>query len=189
VSPSIKPPQPRDDIIHAASLGNATILFRVQGLGNMHNAIPLADFADSAMKTGARRFAFDLSGCEGMDSTFMGTLVGIALSVRETTEGWVCLLNTSPANRELLEIVGADKFFLFDASLAVNKELGMTPLPNVEMSAEGRLRLVRKAHENLAEINKYNEKQFGSILRSMSAELDRKAAESGLFESLGGRES
>ncbi len=186
MSPTSKQPPRGDDVISAANLGNEIMLFRVSGLGNMRNALPLADFAEASFKKGIRRFAIDLADCQGMDSTFMGTLVGMAQAVRGLPqEGMVCLTNVSSANRELLEIVGADTFFVMDAKLPVTGSLEMVPLPNVQMSSERRLRLVHKAHENLAEINQYNERQFGAILKSMTAELDRKAAESGLFESLG----
>jgi two-component sensor histidine kinase len=41
------------------------------------------------------------------------------------------------------------------------------------MASDKRRALVLKAHENLVEIDKRNEVQFGAFLKSLSAELSR----------------
>ena len=177
---SSRPIRPPADRISVARIGEGTLLVRVKGLGSMNNALPLAEFAES--EADLIRFAVDLSECEGMDSTFMGTIVGIAQSVREKPGGWVCLLNVSDANRELLEIVGADRFFVFDPRVNVEQNLRMQALPSLDMNPERRIALVRQAHENLVEIKARNEQQFGAFLRSLTEELDRKASESSIFD-------
>ena len=183
--PYRKDPSPPRDRIWVAHSDPATILIRVKGLGNMLGALGLADFVQGELDRGICRFAVDLAGCEGMDSTFMGTLVGIAQNARERPGGWVCMLNVSEANRELLGIVGADRFFVFDSEHAVAADLVMQPLPALETLPQRRLELVRRAHENLVDIDRRNAAKFGAILRSMTAELDRKASESDVFEGLG----
>ena len=161
------------------------MLIKVRGLGSISNAPPLADFTQSMIEKGVSRFAVELSECDGMDSTFMGTLVGIAQTMRSRPGGWICMLNVSGANRDLLKIVGADRFFAFDARAGVTRDLRMQPLPSLKVSPERRIELVRKAHENLVEIDARNERKFGALLRSLTSELDRKASESGLFDGEG----
>jgi len=49
----------------------------------------------------------------------------------------------------------------------------VTDLPNVEMGPAERREMILKAHENLVEIDKRNESQFGAFLKSLSDELSK----------------
>ncbi len=64
-----------------------------------------------AIKRGILHFMVDLEGCSEMDSTFMGTLCGLALRVTELGEGSVTLLNAHPEVRKPLENLGIDGLF------------------------------------------------------------------------------
>jgi hypothetical protein len=48
----------------------------------MLNAPALADFAEMQRAQGYRRFVFDLAECRGLDSTFMGSIVGLVHALR-----------------------------------------------------------------------------------------------------------
>jgi hypothetical protein len=61
----------------AVARGADLVVIRVVGRGNMLNAPALAEFADKQRKAGFTRFVFDLERCLGLDSTFMGVMVGI----------------------------------------------------------------------------------------------------------------
>lgn len=61
----------------AVARGADLIVIRVVGRGNMLNAPALADFAERQRAVGFTRFVFDLERCIGLDSTFMGVMVGI----------------------------------------------------------------------------------------------------------------
>jgi len=154
-----------------------TILISVVGLGSVNNAGALWDFASQSLEDGWRRFALDLTECRGLDSTFLGTLVGISQEIEEqdsSVEGWVCVVNASDANRELFEIVGADKYVRFKASVRM-EPLETQALATGLMSTERRLELVRRAHENLISIDQRNEARFGEFLRCLAAELANKS--------------
>ncbi|MCX7869413.1 MAG: STAS domain-containing protein, partial [Terrimicrobiaceae bacterium] len=77
-----------------------TAWVRVEGRGSFKNSGGLKDFFGRMLERGFRRFAVDLANCELMDSTFMGTLAGLALRLRETGGGGLRVLNTSPRNRD-----------------------------------------------------------------------------------------
>ncbi|HEY3325452.1 MAG TPA: STAS domain-containing protein [Planctomycetota bacterium] len=66
----------------AVARGSDLVVIRVVGHGNMHTAQALADFADAQRSAGFRRFVFDLERCQGMDSTFVGVMVGIHTSLQ-----------------------------------------------------------------------------------------------------------
>lgn len=61
----------------AVARGADLVVIRVVGRGNMLNAPALSDFAEQQRKAGFARFVFDLERCGGLDSTFMGVMVGI----------------------------------------------------------------------------------------------------------------
>lgn len=159
--------------VEAARVGEA-FLFRVVGLATVHTALPLWDFVEQAMANGCRCFAFDLAECKGLDSTFMGTMVGISLDVRELAgeKGWVCALNVSEANLELLRLVGADRFLRFKSNLKM-EPIETEPLTPEGFTLEKRIALVKRAHENLLAIDRRNEERFGDFLRYLAAELSQ----------------
>ena len=59
-----------------------TVWVRVSGRGSFQNSGPLKDFAKEMLARGYKSFVIDLGECPVMDSTFMGTLAGIALKLQ-----------------------------------------------------------------------------------------------------------
>jgi anti-anti-sigma regulatory factor len=148
-----------------------TVILRPIGLGNMKIAMGLMDFTAATLRDGCAKYVFDLSLCRGLDSTFMGAMVGLASASAEMG-GSVSLVNTTQSHVELLQIVGADKFL---------RMLGPRRMEDIEMEriepgapgAERRIEMIRRAHENLVGIDQRNAAKFGAFLRQLSSELDR----------------
>ena len=181
--------------IEVARAGD-TVIFRVVGLGSVRGAGALWEFAERSMSEGRSRFAVDLGECKGLDSTFLGMLVGLAQRAEERSgpkgtgsgpprggdnvvdptspKGWVAVFNCSEANRELFEIVGADRYVRF-RSVAEMEPIETEALEGGTQSLEERFALVRRAHENLISIDRRNEKRFGEFLRCLAAELAEEA--------------
>jgi hypothetical protein len=61
----------------AVARGSDLVVVRVVGKGSMLTAPALAAFAEDQRRAGFKRFVFDLERCRGLDSTFMGVMVGI----------------------------------------------------------------------------------------------------------------
>ncbi|MHC5057557.1 MAG: STAS domain-containing protein [Planctomycetota bacterium] len=163
-------PANRVEVARAGEL----VLVRIIGLGSMNNAGILWDFAVKAMEVGSCRLAFDLAECRGLDSTFLGTLVGLSQEADERAgaDGWVCVFNVSDANRELFNIIGVDKYVHFRACTPM-EPIETQPLVGGDASPEKRYEIVRRAHENLVGIHKRNEARFGAFLESLAAEMGR----------------
>lgn len=85
---------------------------------------------------------------------------------------FVVAINASSEVRELLGILGVDKFVPLLGQLQL-PDMETTVLPNIEMTPEERRLMILKAHENLVEIDKRNESQFGAFLKSLSNELSK----------------
>jgi len=157
--------------IAVAQLGDA-VLFRVVGLGNMSATPAIAALAERILSEKTHKFAFDLSACSGVDSTFMGTLVAIAMQSKSRyPSAWVCVVNASIKVSQALENVGAARFLRFKTSLPL-EDIEMEQLDVTVISQDERLRVIQRAHERLVEIDKRNAERFGPFLASLSRELD-----------------
>ena len=87
-------------------------------------------------------------------------------------DGFVIAVNVSPECREVMNILGVDKFVQIRGELDL-KSLETVVLPEKATTADERRLLILKAHENLIEIDKRNEAQFGAFLKSLSDELSK----------------
>jgi anti-anti-sigma regulatory factor len=166
-APAAAPPPPAN-YLEIARI-EQTVIIRVNGLGNMKVAMGLMDFTTEMLRSGYTQFIFDLGPCKGLDSTFMGAMVGLAAAAQEDGGG-AAVVNSGTDTTELLQIVGADKFLKLAGEYkmeAIETERLEAPPP----SADRRLELVKKAHENLVVIDKRNEARFGAFLRQLSNEL------------------
>jgi anti-anti-sigma regulatory factor len=66
----------------AVARGSDLVVIKIVGKGNMLNASALSDFAEEQRKAGFTRFVFDMERCRGLDSTFMGVMVGMHATVK-----------------------------------------------------------------------------------------------------------
>jgi anti-anti-sigma regulatory factor len=83
----------------------------VEGSASSAGSTALRDFAREMIHRGARGFIVDLRNCLMMDSTFMGTLAGISLRLRELDEGCLWVVNLNERNAESLRSWGLDQLF------------------------------------------------------------------------------
>src|SRR5436309_16100398 len=60
---------------------------------------------------GYREFVVDLVDCVMMDSTFMGTMAGVALRLKELGQGHLRVVHCGQRSRELLSGLGLDQLF------------------------------------------------------------------------------
>jgi len=216
----------------AVARGSDLVVIKVVGKGNMLNASALLDFAEQQRKAGFTRFVFDMERCRGLDSTFMGVMVGMHATVKSGEsarhariteamtqeaeasnqsdglepmspqeaaaalnqifiapaqgaesqkpvtkplgpgEGVISAVNVSADMRNLMSMLGVDKFVKLRGNCDLSK-LEMTVLPEKNIASDERRKLILKAHENLVEIDKRNLAQFGPFLKSLSNELSK----------------
>src|SRR5207244_11418706 len=60
---------------------------------------------------GYREFVIDLANCAMMDSTFMGTMAGVALRLKELGRGHLHIVHCGNRSRDLLSGLGLDQIF------------------------------------------------------------------------------
>ena len=59
---------------------NDLIIIRIEGKGSWVESKPFLDFAETQLKKG-KKIVVDLSDCELLDSTFLGTLAYLSLNL------------------------------------------------------------------------------------------------------------
>ncbi|MCI0652820.1 MAG: STAS domain-containing protein [Planctomycetes bacterium] len=159
-----------------ATCDERAVYCRVVGLGNMNNCAPFQRFALRMQERGCREFILDFSACDGLDSTFLGVLLGIAIGNRSQRTR-VVVLNPSVTVRRVLEEVGLDHLLEVSAETVALPDIPLEKLIPEETTADQRIGMVLEAHENLCRIEGENRRRFGEFLRLLRSELtSRKSA-------------
>jgi anti-sigma B factor antagonist len=154
------------------------VVVKINGKANYLNCSPVNDFFEHVIAKGAIHFVVDFSKCDGMDSTFLGVLAGVATrTMKKEGFGWVKLVNLNHQNLQLI------------------RGLGLHHLPTVQMIeqpgvdyADGRscdhiqdelhggeasAEVILEAHERLMKLNRANEKRFQDVVRFLRLEAGK----------------
>ena len=153
---------------------NRRVWVRVEGKGSFLNSGGLKEFAREMTERGYRDFAVDLRNCPVMDSTFMGTLAGIALRLNDLGEGELRVVNLNERNRDLLANLGLDQLFRMEtgeggSGAAANA--AREALPVEEEDKEARARTMLEAHEACVEEKPEHAAQFKDVLEDLKEDL------------------
>ncbi len=151
-----------------------TVWVRVEGKGTFLNSTGLKEFAKEMTNRGFREFVVDLKNCPVMDSTFMGTLAGLALRLRELGQGRLHVVNLNERNRDLLANLGLDQLFTIEEPPAAS-----CPELNVQqaLGADGasgkteRAQTMLEAHEACVKANPENATKFKDVLEYLKQDL------------------
>lgn len=164
----------RSDRIEVAR-SQDVVLVRVHGLARLANAMIFEEFCADMIERKFRYFIIDLADCRGMDSTFMGILVGLAQTTFENKETHVCLINASDYCKTLLRTLGLERIVrIVNVPIRLPRVAGFA-LEDVPCSDEERLAIVQRAHENLVKLDERNARELGSFLAVLKDEIAAKA--------------
>jgi anti-sigma B factor antagonist len=146
---------------------------KVEGRGTFQNSAGLKEFVKQMIQRGYRDFVVDLRDCEQMDSTFMGTLAGVALRLRELGQGGLRTINVNERNAGLLSSLGLDQLFHVEGTAsAVPEELELRETAQKKAGHAEQKRFVLEAHEALVEADAANAVKFRDVLDYMRHELN-----------------
>jgi anti-anti-sigma regulatory factor len=151
-------------------LDGRTVMVRVEGKGTFLNSTGLKEFAKEMTNRGHREFCVDLANCPLMDSTFMGTLAGIALRLRELGQGELRVVRLNERNRGLLGNLGLDQLFTIDASATTSVPVS-APLPAGPVDKSTQAQTMLEAHEAVVEANPENLTKFKDVLEYLKNDL------------------
>ncbi len=161
---------------------------RCEGKGSFLNSPAIKAFGDVRIAAGEHRLVVDLAGCTGMDSTFMGTLAGMAARLSTLEGGVLQIAEPGVRNRRSLEDLGLDFLMEIDPPSAVwrgrvdeiRKEL-KEPDTGGPVGQLQRTRHVLEAHQTLSDVNEKNAREFAGVVNMLESDLagKEKLAENG----------
>lgn len=171
---------------------NGVAWLRIEGRGSFQNSCELRKYADDRLAQGDGVVLVDLEDCTYMDSTFMGTLTGIACRLeadREPGEGTTPrmeIVNPSDRARELLENLGLDEILRIhpgDEEVNGMDWAGVRGVMAEQLFPEafeeaGETKRVKaecmlEAHKALAATSKQNDVRFRDVICLVERELQK----------------
>ena len=116
---------------------------------------------------------FDLEGCTGMDSTFMGMLAGIAMKLKKAGGAPLSIIEPGEKNKASLEELGLNQLMEINPQEGAWKESLSeirSSLQSLDSGAgAGREDHILECHENLCDADDSNNARFESVLEVLRA--------------------
>lgn len=161
-----------------------TVFIRVDGRGTFQNSAGLKEVVKQMIQRGFREFVVDLQQCELMDSTFMGTLAGAALRLRELGQGALSVVNANTRSHDLLVGLGLDQLFEVSTEPGPKLPAEVSRVHSKVSSEDDQKKTVLEAHEALAKADAENAVKFRDVIEFLRQDLGGEASkESGSSES------
>ena len=166
----------RQDNLTAAEVDHKVYIC-LYGRGSFRISPSLKTFIKKKIETpDLTHIYLNMNDCEGMDSTFMGVLAGLACLIKARPQLCFQLTHLSKKNEDLLTTLGVNRVLDYHrASDTENPEL--RPQPQLELSIETNSKITAEtsleAHQNLANIDAKNRLEFKSVIELLQADLDQ----------------
>lgn len=152
---------------------------KVEGKGNFLNSGNLKEFAREMVNRGYREFVVDLENCEMMDSTFMGTMAGLALNLKEIGHGRLHVVHCGQRSRDLLTGLGLDQIFDLHSNGATAPAVDELKTERPTDSAEQKQQQAQQmldAHQALVDAAPENFSRFKDVLDYLKQDLQKAPA-------------
>lgn len=152
---------------------------RCEGKGSFLTSPALKSFAEARVAAGERCIVVDLGACTGMDSTFMGTLAGLAARL-SAPGGKIQVADVNDRNRRSLEDLGLDFLLEIDPPIAPWRgrvDEVRASLRSLRDNAPGQLeraKHVLEAHQVLSAANPENAQKFANVVNMLESEVAAK---------------
>jgi anti-anti-sigma factor len=157
---------------------------RIEDKGCFQNSVAVKTAVEQRIASGVRDFVFDLERCPMMDSTFLGTLTGVARDLRESGGGRVTVVNVNTRNEQLLINLGLDHVLEVDLNGStwvderkeVASELALCETTAMPCKSEQAAHVLA-AHQALCEANAANASRFKDVIDFLERDLDSQVAQ------------
>ena len=145
------------------------VYVRVVGLGNFNNAGPMREYCEKSFGDGILNVIVDLAHCTGLDSTFMGTLMGF-LSFGDGNRFSVTVVNATPTTMRAMSSLGLPKILHVKENPIRFPDCKLVRLREGWQDKRRRTLLIRDAHVALMRTDKDNEARFGPFVEALVKE-------------------
>ncbi len=152
---------------------------KVEGRGSFLNSGNFKQFAREMVERGYREFVIDLNKCAMMDSTFMGTMAGVALRLKEMGEGHLRVVHCGERSRDLLSGLGLDQLFEIQSNGAQSPQcevLARAAPAEKEARKTEQAEEMLDAHQALCDAAPENFLRFKDVLDYLKQDLHREPA-------------
>lgn len=161
-------------------VGDTVVCIKIAGRATFHISCDFKTLVLTLRQKGHSRFILDLTGCQLMDSTFLGVMAGLGSAFSAGRNGGgsptMELLNPSGRILEMLDNLGISHFFCVvqeDAAAPAN----LTPfdLSSSPQAADKKTlsRTCLEAHRFLMEVNPANVPKFKDVTRFLEEDLKK----------------
>jgi len=153
---------------------NQTVIFKVSGRGTFRNSPSFKTLALASLKEGkAEKIIIDLKDCLYMDSTFMGTLVGINCALLKRSKRRLIIANANDRSKQLLDTLGLSRIIEMRNDLGPFETkwelIADEPLESMALA-----QYILTAHDCLEKIDAQNQARFSEVKRLLLESLSRK---------------
>ena len=153
---------------------------KVEGKGSFLNSGNLKEFTREMVNRGYREFVVDLENCAMMDSTFMGTMAGVALRLKETGRGHLHIVHCGKRSNDLLCGLGLDQIFSIHANGTAAPQCELleseSPTKSPEQKKQENARQMLDAHQALCDAAPQNFSRFKDVLDYLKQDLHHETA-------------
>ena len=160
-------------------VNGSAVWVRVEGKGSFLNSGNFKEFAREMVDRGFREFVIDLANCQSMDSTFMGTMAGLALRLKELGHGHLHVVHCGERSRDLLTGLGLDQIFSIRSNGSTAPECAALKREAGASSGADKLQTKKEmldAHEALCEAAPQNLSRFKDVLDYLKQDLHHENA-------------
>ena len=152
---------------------------RCEGKGSFSNSPRMKQWAESHIEASGNCVVIDLEECTGMDSTFMGTMAGIAMKLAKLPDGLLQVVGANHRNKSSLEDLGLCMLLEVDPENPEWKpnmdSMRASLKEGPELSTNDSFEHVLDAHKLLCEADENNDEKFSTVLDVLEAELKNRS--------------
>ncbi len=142
---------------------------RIIGKAVYLNCRNVREFFDKMLEENVRTIEVDCTECTGMDSTFLGTLAGVALKMMNASvKGNLVLCGLNQRNMELVENLGLNRLVKINSTSSFETQITTEIPTEAAKSSE-----ILSAHENLIKADSSNKAKFEDVIKFLKKEVDK----------------
>ena len=157
------------------AVNGSTAVIKVTGRASFTLSVEFKRLVTELRDRGYQRFVIELSECVTMDSTFLGVLAGMALSLNNGNGPCLNLLNANQRVMDLFENLGIARLFTnIQGPEPVSGEF--VPRPDASNGEANKAEVSRtclEAHETLIACNPENLSKFKEVTQFLAEDLRR----------------
>lgn len=150
------------------------VVLKISGRVSYLNVLPVNDFFSRMEQLDKCNFILDFANCTGIDSTFLGIIVGAALKFKKKDPpGSFVLCRLGTRNLESVRNLGLHRIASVDAGgVSMNFNSPGQCLKATNCDEIENARLVLQAHENLIEIDEKNKSRFQDVVAYLKNQVE-----------------